>query len=651
MKPTASEPLTEADYAALARAYISREIADAGGIYRVTSLDGRELIGRKNNGDYSGIVFPYRAPGSNYAVAHRLRLDNPPLGSDGKPEHKYLQAAGTRNRIFFPPCDPALLSNITVPVVTTEGEKKCLALWRMALETGNGTSLPAFLPTAFTGVWSWKGTIGTLTNAKGERVPEKGPLPDLDLIAWSGRKTTILYDANAATNPLVAAARRALACELAGRGAEVWIADLPAAIGVNGCDDYLYIFGTEKLGEVLRQAVRYDWRKDLILTDKGNIRAVLANAITALRSAPEWAGALTFDEFSLRTSTIKSTPWNLVGPWDEQADRLLADWLQHHGIMVSDLVAAAAAETVAHDRTFHPVKDYLDSLKWDKIGRIDDWLTLYLGADSREPDRKALLRAVGAKWLISAVARIYQPGSKADHMLIIEGPQGSFKSTAFRLLGAPWFTDDIADLGSKDSQLATLGAWIIELPELDAMSGPELSRVKAFLSRTTDRFRPPYGRRLIESPRQCVFVGTVNHSEYLRDETGGRRFWPVKCGRIDLETLRRDKDQLWAEAVHRYWRRDPWWLETSELNKTAAEEQDARYQSDSWESIIAEWLSTRSEVTVADILAGPLNKPRGTWSRWDEMRVGTILRRLQWGPGPGRKRPRIYMPTLPPQPN
>jgi predicted P-loop ATPase len=141
--------------------------------------------------------------------------------------------------------------------------------------------------------------------------------------------------------------------------------------------------------------------------------------------------------------------------------------------------------------------------------------------------------AIGAKWLISAVAHIYKPGCKADHMLIAEGPQGLFKSTAFQVLGEPWFTDNIEELGTKDSQLATLGRWIIELAELDALTRAELSRVKAFLSRSIDRFRPPYGRRLIESPRQCVFVGTVNHGEYLRDETGGRRFWPVELRRRD----------------------------------------------------------------------------------------------------------------------
>jgi predicted P-loop ATPase len=450
---------------------------------------------------------------------------------------------------------------------------------------------------------------------------------------------TILFDANTATNSLVSAARRELARELTHRGAKAWLADLPPVSGVNGVDDFLGLFGLEKTLEVLQSARRFEWRDDLIRTDRGKILPVLANALTGLRGASEWCGVLAYDEFYLCVATTRGTPWGRVGKWAEQDDRLLADWFQHHGIRVSDLEAGKAAETVARDRSYHPVREYLDSLKWDNQGRLDDWLTTYLGVK-----RSNLTQAFAAKWLISGAARVYRPGCKADHCLIVEGPQGSFKSSAFRVLGEPWFTDDIADLGSKDAALATIGAWIIELPELDAMTRPELARVKAFMSRSTDRFRPPYGRRLIESPRQCVFVGTVNHSEYLRDETGGRRFWPVMCGRIDLDGLRRDRDQLWAEAVARYRLGEHWWLETSRLNTAAAGEQDARYMADAWEPVIAKWLRDRAiditrpaEVTTADVLDQALSKPRGTWTRGDEVRIGVILRRLGWKPYRPRK--------------
>lgn len=248
----------------------------------------------------------------------------------------------------------------------------------------------------------------------------------------------------------------------------------------------------------------------------------------------------------------------------------------------------------------------------------------------------------------SAVARINEPGSKADHCLIAEGPQGGGKSTAFRYVAEPWFTDDIADLGTKDASLATIGAWVIELSELDAMSRAEFSRIKAFISRTTDRFRPPYGRRVIESPRQCVFVGTVNHAEYLRDETGGRRFWPVTCGQIDLEGLRRDRDQLWAEATARYRQGERWWLEETNAIEAAKEEQEARYSADPWEQPIADYLcDVFGSVTTAEVLEKAIKKPTGQWTRADEMRVAAILRRLRWKngsrQGSGQRR-RTYIP-------
>ena len=202
-----------------------------------------------------------------------------------------------------------------------------------------------------------------------------------------------------------------------------------------------------------------------------------------------------------------------------------------------------------------------------------------------------LNRAIGSRWMISAVARIMQPGAKVDHMLILEGPQGTKKSSALKMLaGADWFTDELAEIGSKDAAQQMRGIWIIEIAELDAISRAEVSRIKAFLSRTTDRYRPPYERYVVEVPRQCVFAGSVNPDTYLRDETGNRRFWPVRCGNINLDALSRDRDQLWAEAVARYRDGTIWWLNEAELIADAKIEQDQRYQADAWDARIDRWL-------------------------------------------------------------
>ena len=219
--------------------------------------------------------------------------------------------------------------------------------------------------------------------------------------------------------------------------------------------------------------------------------------------------------------------------------------------------------------------------------RIETWACRYLGAEDT-----AFNRSVGALWLISAVARIFRPGVKADHMLVLEGPQGARKSTALKILaGEDWFTDELPDLGSKDAAMHMQGVWIIEIAELDAIGKAEVSRIKAFLTRTTDRFRPPYGRYTIEVPRQCVFAGTVNPDTYLRDETGNRRFWPVRCGTIDIDALARDRDQLWAEAVARFRAGAIWWLDTPELIAAATAEQEKRYQADAWDDLIANWIT------------------------------------------------------------
>jgi predicted P-loop ATPase len=388
------------------------------------------------------------------------------------------------------------------------------------------------------------------------------------------------------------------------------------------------------------------WQQDLIHNRDGNPKPILANAITALRNCPTWSGVLSFNDFSLGIVILKSPPWptSEVGKeWTDHEDRLTANWLQHAGIFVGVEVAGQAVQAVAKDRRFHPVREYLDSLNWDGTRRIDNWLSHYLAAEQSN-----YTSAVGARWLISAVARIYRPGCKADCCLILEGPQGLLKSTAIKTIAGEWFTDEIADLGGKDAAMQTRGVWVIEIAELDSMSRGDVSKIKAFMSRATDRFRPPYGKRLIESPRQCVFAGSVNKSEYLRDETGGRRFWPVPCTRIRIDSLSRDRDQLWAEAVRRYQQGTPWWLDSPELNTVAQEEQADRYEQDAWQGIIRAWVaqpkqrtdgqghplepftSTEESVTSEDVLLHAIGKRQEFWTPQDAARVKRCLEALGW---------------------
>ena len=199
------------------------------------------------------------------------------------------------------------------------------------------------------------------------------------------------------------------------------------------------------------------------------------------------------------------------------------------------------------------------------------------------------------------------------------------------------------------------GIWIIEIAELDAISRAEVSRIKAFLSRTRDRYRPPYERYVVEVPRQCVFAGSVNPDTYLRDETGNRQFWLVRCGVINLDALSRDRDQLWAEAVARYRDGTIWWLGETELIADAKAEQDRRYHSDAWDSRIDRWLGFErrrvnhgygsyddwrdeeieraiplTDVSVGEILEGALGIESARWTKADQMRVGAYLNARQW---------------------
>ena len=352
-----------------------------------------------------------------------------------------------------------------------------------------------------------------------------------------------------------------------------------------------------------------------LLTKTGEIKAELANALIALRSSPEFE--IAFNDFKNEIIAHK-VPWEHAGStsrdrhWTDRDALLTTDWLQHHGVHVGVDVAARAIETVAGDNRFHPVLDYLNSLKWDRTKRIDNWLELYLGArasadyhDDALPSMK-YVRAVGARWLISVIARVFQPGCKADCCPILEGPQGLGKSTALKILGEPFYTDDVSDFGTKDAVMQSRGVWIVEIAELKALGRAEISHIKAFMSRSVDRYRPPYGRYVVESPRECVFIGTSNQSEYLRDETGGRRFWPVWCegykGRVKFKELQRDHDQLWAEAVVRYGSGENWWLDTAELLLAAEEQQMGRYEGDPWDEFIADHLEKKNETSIQEIL-------------------------------------------------
>jgi predicted P-loop ATPase len=237
------------------------------------------------------------------------------------------------------------------------------------------------------------------------------------------------------------------------------------------------------------------------------------------------------------------------------------------------------------DHVFDPVRDYLDSLKWDGKPRVDTWLTRYCRAKD-----VPLVRAFGRKFLLAGVRRVRRPGCKFDYILTLEGDQGIGKSTLYRTLaGEENFCDnEILGLDKREQQEAIQGVWIYELAELEGIRKSDVTHIKLFASKTHDKARPAWGRGVVNRPRRTIFGASTNESDYLRDATGNRRFWPVSVGRIDLAGVARDRDQLWAEAATLEATGEA--LEIGEEHwGAAAIEQSKRREYEPWEETISDW--------------------------------------------------------------
>ena len=297
-----------------------------------------------------------------------------------------------------------------------------------------------------------------------------------------------------------------------------------------------------------------------------------------------------------------------------------------------------AANALCLDNTYNPVRDYLDGLKWDGKPRIDTWLPDYMGAEATP-----LNNAIGRKMLLAGVRRVRQPGVKFDQIIVLEGPQGSGKSTALWLLagGDEYFSDaDILSVDSKAQMEALEGVWIFELSELEGLNRSDTNKLKAFASRKVDRGRPAYGRFREDRSRQNIFVGTTNEDTYLRDQTGNRRFWPVRTGNIDLGAIERDRDQLWAEAAHYEARRESLNL-PEEMWPLAQTEQEARVEEDPWFDVLSREQGERHgnllRVFTEVLLTENLKIPPDRQHQGHSKRLSRIMRKLGWD-GPKRIR-------------
>jgi len=372
---------------------------------------------------------------------------------------------------------------------------------------------------------------------------------------------------------------------------------------------------------------------------KGGLLPTVDNVLKILRRDPAWNGVIAKNEFSGQIMKRALPPFDRaeLGEWSDMDDARLELWLaEHYGVRRLPESALQRGVMLAADANwYHEVKEYLQALRWDEKPRLRYWLHAYLGA--AQSDYAAL---AGSKYLIGAVARIMRSPDpvKVDNVLILQGPQGAGKSSALKLLFAPWFTDAAFEIGSTDGYQIERGMWCVELAELDSFRRSESSRLKAFFSRDTNRYRSPYGRKPVNVVRQTVFAGSDNHDTIFQDETGNRRYFPVTVGYIGLDELREDRDQLWAEALHEYKAGVPWWVRVEEIPLFDLE-QEQRYVGDAYEDRIRAWLdepdvdnggARRERVTTRDLLTSCLHLEVSKWTRPEQQRLGRIMARIDW---------------------
>lgn len=360
----------------------------------------------------------------------------------------------------------------------------------------------------------------------------------------------------------------------------------------------------------------------LALTNRGTPTKSIDNVLRILEAWEPYKGAFWYDAFY---GTIRRKDGSEERDWTDHDTLALTVNIQRRIGMqqLDDNIVDKAVRLCAKRHPRNEPVEWLDSLEWDGINRLEMFF-----ADVFDVDSTPYTMAVAKNFWISMVARIIDPGCKVDNMVILEGPQGALKSTSLEIIAGKYYTEMKESVSNKDFFMVLHGKFLVEIGELDAFSKAEASRIKLVVSSRSDRYRSPWARRAEDHPRSNIFVGTTNKKVYLRDETGGRRFWPIRCRRVDLSALRANRDHLFAEAVHRFRAGETWW-EVPMME--AAAEQESRRVADPWEESIEQWLNEQigiEQITTMRVMRKALDMEASRCDRSSTIRVNSIMQRL-----------------------
>lgn len=545
----------------------------------------------------AGFALPYHdpwtgAPMTNAdgspSVRARCLTDSKYPATDKKPRRfdKYTQSFGSLPHAYFPALTdwPSVLTEPRALIIT-EGELKAACATKRGFPTiGLG------------GVWSFM--------SKKHRFV--GFLPELERVVWEGRRVMIAFDSDVTEKPDVQRAMAALTARLVHRGA------LPHCVSIPGdgdrkvgLDDFIIAHGTDAFKKLLMDAAPLEsWQSFYQIESNGKPINNASNAMVAVSLAPELQDTFAFDMMATTVAVVapvldsERENFRRRSISDDDADAVRL-WLQREGglLQIGKDDVSVAINARAHERPFHPVRDWLRSLTWDGKPRLNRWLADYMSAT----DNPQYLARVGSMFLISMVARVEEPGCKVDHALMWIGEQGISKSMACQILAGEWFSDQLPHLDKADEKRLSMhlrGKWLIEIAEFGAMKKADIEDVKKFLTRQTEKYLPSYGRHEAVEHRQCVFIVTTNEDYPLRDETSNRRWWPASVGEVRVDALRRDRDQLMAEAFVRYQAGEKWHAEREEERALIKPEQDKRFEGDEWDEALRKYLEDNLKLAL-----------------------------------------------------